>query len=380
VNKPELLSSPNPSHAVTICKYGAASPGLYGRGVQVGGRVYVQLGPATYDRWKAGDPWALDVVEACATHPGADNECRPQPRNADEARAMMLDGPAMPEAAERALAPFAFEGHDVRVVMQDGEPWFVGKDVCAALGLKNHKQVLSRLDDDEKGVQIVDPLRDKETSGKRSSGGTQRAVTINEPGLYRLIFTSRVKAAQRFKRWLAHEVLPVLRRTGSYSMPNARPASPPPPPARPRTGEDVSADSGDVGLQQVLAAVTEMGRAVVEATASMAQQVVEAQAQAAAGQRQLVELLTQRLGGGAQQPYQLMAPPQPAAAPPSGPDADVARTLARELEEARATIAALEKKREAARARDRDRKRRQRAARKARAATPAQAGQRCQAA
>lgn len=106
------------------------------------------------------------------------------------------------------IAPFRFEGHSVRATVQDGEPWFVGKDVCGALEIANHNDALSRLDADErKGVAIADPL------GKNK----QTLVCISEPGVYRLVFTSRVPKAEAFKRWLAHDVLPSIRRTGSYS-------------------------------------------------------------------------------------------------------------------------------------------------------------------
>jgi prophage antirepressor-like protein len=104
---------------------------------------------------------------------------------------------------------FRFEGSDVRVVFgADGAPWWIGRDVCAVLGISNVSDALSGLAGDERrdGVGITDPI-----------GRTQHAVAVNEPGLYRLIFQSRKPAAERFKRWLAHDVLPVLRRTGSYT-------------------------------------------------------------------------------------------------------------------------------------------------------------------
>lgn len=104
-----------------------------------------------------------------------------------------------------AIVPFSFESTSIRTIYRDNLPWLVGADVCRALGLGNPRQALSRLDEDEKGVTNVDTL-----------GGAQNATIINEPGVYRLIFTSRRPEAERFKRWLAHEVLPELRRTGSY--------------------------------------------------------------------------------------------------------------------------------------------------------------------
>jgi prophage antirepressor-like protein len=104
-----------------------------------------------------------------------------------------------------ALTPFAFEDHLVRVVTLDGEPWFVANDVCRALGLVNPRKAVGALDVDEKGVTIGDTL-----------GGAQEMTVISEAGTYRLVFTSRKPEAEKFKRWLAHEVLPAIRRTGRY--------------------------------------------------------------------------------------------------------------------------------------------------------------------
>lgn len=111
---------------------------------------------------------------------------------------------------QQQLIPFAFEEHLVRVVSRDDEPWFVGKDVCRVLDIKNESHALGRLDDDERAeVAISDP------------SGTKYAIAISEPGVYRLCFTSRKPEAERFKRWLAHEVLPALRRSGRYELPAA---------------------------------------------------------------------------------------------------------------------------------------------------------------
>jgi prophage antirepressor-like protein len=120
-----------------------------------------------------------------------------------------------------AIQPFAFEEHVVRVIERDEAPWFVGRDVCRALGIGNESQALGRLDDDEKGVCNVYPLSDDYARG----GGAQDAIVINEPGVYQLIFTSRKPEAKRFKRWLAHEVLPALRKHGAYAMPETSDAA-----------------------------------------------------------------------------------------------------------------------------------------------------------
>lgn len=105
------------------------------------------------------------------------------------------------------LQAFRFDMTDVRCVMLDDQPWFVASDVCAALGLGNSSMALGRLDKDEKGVSTVDTL-----------GGAQELLTVNEPGLYSLVLTSRKPEAKRFKRWITHEVLPALRKTGEYRV------------------------------------------------------------------------------------------------------------------------------------------------------------------
>lgn len=113
----------------------------------------------------------------------------------------------MTAAAQSNVIPFAFEDSLVRVVQRGEEPWFVGKDVCQVLEIRDHRQALNRLDEDERGGCIVP-----------TPGGPQEVVVISEPGVFRLIFTSRKEEAERFKRWLAHEVLPQLRRTGRYDV------------------------------------------------------------------------------------------------------------------------------------------------------------------
>lgn len=106
-----------------------------------------------------------------------------------------------------ALDIFRYEGQQVRTVMVDGEPWFVAADVAAILDLGNPRSSLALLDDDEKGVQTVDTL-----------GGPQSMTTVNEPGLYTLILRSRKQEARTFKRWVTHEVLPQIRRTGGFQQ------------------------------------------------------------------------------------------------------------------------------------------------------------------
>ena len=95
----------------------------------------------------------------------------------------------------------------VQVVMKNGEPWFVARDVCECLELGNPRTSIALLDEDEKGVQTMD-----------TPGGAQEMSIISEPGLYSLILRSRKPEARDFKRWITHEVLPSIRRTGGYLL------------------------------------------------------------------------------------------------------------------------------------------------------------------
>lgn len=96
---------------------------------------------------------------------------------------------------------------NVRIFLQGNEPWFVAKDVCDCLDLSNSRKALSRLEDDEKGVTLSD-----------TPGGKQEMATVNEYGLYSLVLSSRKPEAKEFKRWITHDVLPSLRKYGTYSM------------------------------------------------------------------------------------------------------------------------------------------------------------------
>ena len=88
-------------------------------------------------------------------------------------------------------------------------------DVCACLAIRNPSDALNRLDDDEKGLGQTE-----------TPGGEQSMSTVNEAGLYNLVLGSRKQEARRFKRWVTHEVLPAIRRTGRYSIPGAVAALP----------------------------------------------------------------------------------------------------------------------------------------------------------
>ncbi|WP_375732236.1 Bro-N domain-containing protein [Xylella fastidiosa] len=117
-----------------------------------------------------------------------------------------------------AITPFQFESHAVRTVVDDhGEVWFVGKDVADVLGYTNHNKALG---DHCRGVPKRYPLQ--------TSGGVQEIRIISEPDMLRLIVSSKLPAAERFERWVFEEVLPTLRKTGTYSTPGALPTLPGP--------------------------------------------------------------------------------------------------------------------------------------------------------
>ena len=103
---------------------------------------------------------------------------------------------------------FEYQNNKVRTVDVDGEAWFVLKDVCAVLGISNNRMAADRLDDDEKGVSLIDTL-----------GGKQEMVIVNESGLYHVILRSDKPEAAPFRRWVTNDVLPAIRKTGSYNAP-----------------------------------------------------------------------------------------------------------------------------------------------------------------
>lgn len=108
------------------------------------------------------------------------------------------------------LQVFNFEELPVRTLSIDGEPYFVGKDVADILGYSNSRKALLDHVDEE----------DKLTSRIVTAGQNRNQTLINESGLYSLIFSSKLESAKRFKRWVTSEVLPTLRKTGTYQIPN----------------------------------------------------------------------------------------------------------------------------------------------------------------
>lgn len=117
---------------------------------------------------------------------------------------------------------FNFGAHSVRVVVRDGEPWFVASDVCAALDYKNtSKAVADHLDDDERmtltaGYGQSEGGLTTGSTGAGKRGGARFTVVINESGLYALVLRSRKPEARKFAKWVTSEVLPAIRKTGVY--------------------------------------------------------------------------------------------------------------------------------------------------------------------
>lgn len=105
------------------------------------------------------------------------------------------------------MQTFNYDNNQVRTVLQDGEPWFVLKDVCKVLNLSTPKRVAERLDNDEVSLtHLIDAI-----------GRSQKTTIINESGLYGVILRSDKPQAKPFRRWVTHEVLPAIRKTGSYT-------------------------------------------------------------------------------------------------------------------------------------------------------------------
>ncbi|MEK6734082.1 MAG: phage antirepressor [Pseudomonadota bacterium] len=102
---------------------------------------------------------------------------------------------------------FAYDGDKIRAVIDDrGEPWFVANDISSLLGYRMTSDATRLLDKEEKGTQILP-----------TAGGLQKFTIVSESGLYSLIFASRKPGARTFKKWVTSEVLPSIRKTGSYN-------------------------------------------------------------------------------------------------------------------------------------------------------------------
>lgn len=107
----------------------------------------------------------------------------------------------------KEVLPFDYGGNQIQVVIHDSNPHFVLTDVCKVLGIQNAPRTVESLDDDEYLLYVL-----------RRAGQNREVQIITESGLYHLIFKSRKKAAQQFRRWVTSEVLPQIRTTGSYTV------------------------------------------------------------------------------------------------------------------------------------------------------------------
>lgn len=108
------------------------------------------------------------------------------------------------------LQLFNFENNQVRTLLINDEPWFVGKDVAQILGYSNPRDALSKHVDDEDKNSVA--IRD-------GNKGNPNQTVINESGVYALVFSSKLPSAKKFKHWVTSEVLPQIRKTGSYASP-----------------------------------------------------------------------------------------------------------------------------------------------------------------
>ncbi len=108
------------------------------------------------------------------------------------------------------LQVFRYQAQQVRTIAKDGKPWFVARDVCEVLAIANTSQALARLPDVMKGLATVDTL-----------GGRQTVTVVTEAGLYKLAFSSRKEQAEEFTNWVASDVLPQIRKQGTYALPSS---------------------------------------------------------------------------------------------------------------------------------------------------------------
>ncbi|MFS1539501.1 MAG: Bro-N domain-containing protein [Candidatus Phlomobacter fragariae] len=119
-----------------------------------------------------------------------------------------------------SIIPLSFEMHEVRTVILSGEPWFVGIDICSALGISNNRDALNKLDDDEKTTVAL--------TDSQPGIGAQRISLISESGMFTLALRCRDAVKQgtlphRFRKWVTNEVLPSIRKTGKYEHPKYQP-------------------------------------------------------------------------------------------------------------------------------------------------------------
>ena len=121
-------------------------------------------------------------------------------------------GAASTPIERTALSVFDFNETPVRILLRDDEPWFVAADVCRVLEIANPRDAITELDADEK-ITVAN------ADGNPRRGTPHKMNLISDSGLYALIFKSRKKEAKTFRKWVTSEVLPAIRKTGSYKLP-----------------------------------------------------------------------------------------------------------------------------------------------------------------
>ena len=146
--------------------------------------------------------------------------------------------------------PVTFEGHEVTVLEHDGEYWFIAREICDVLEIQQPHRAVSGLDDDEKGRHTV-----------TTPGGPQQVTLISESGMYTLILRSRKPQARPFRRWVTHELLPTIRKTGRYEAPGL--AAPQPSLSPTDLMEDAIARALDAGVTTRCLARLARARAMV---------------------------------------------------------------------------------------------------------------------
>jgi len=125
----------------------------------------------------------------------------------------------VPKSIDDRTCLFDFKGQKITTILdKKNSPWWIVREVCDVLGLENVTRAVSSLDDDEKNTFTIN----------KGIPGNPTKLVINEPGLFTLILRSRKPAAKKFKRWVTHEVLPALRKTGRYEMETTSPVDLPP--------------------------------------------------------------------------------------------------------------------------------------------------------
>lgn len=135
---------------------------------------------------------------------------------------------------DKSVQVFNFEQQKIDVIEIDGYPWFIGKQIANILGYENGSRDINRhVDEEDRQVitkkELSQMVSNQETTetvlsifGESAMGGVQRLTLINESGLYSLIFSSKLESAKKFNRWVTHEVLPSIRKTGKYEVKQSR--------------------------------------------------------------------------------------------------------------------------------------------------------------